>query len=416
MSALCIDGMNLALAKGSGIATYGRNLLANARAIGLQTQVLDGPREDRAASGDRSTTTRIDRYGRTVASRWGRRVRPLPSSDHPAAALVDLQWSADDLFHYARRAYRRHGTQTAVTFEATHGTPAPSAMHWTAILPMRAKGMPNIHTFHDLIPMKLPGSTADDPDRYRALCQSIADRADHIAAVSETTRQDVIRLLGVDPDRVTTTYQAIDLTEAAMSRADSEIAAEIERAFALGWKGYFLFFGAIEPKKNIGRLIEAYLASDVETPLVIVGGRSWLADAELDLLDRIRAEDPSPSRRIRHHDYLPAAQLAGLIRGARATLFPSLDEGFGLPVLESMALGTAVLTSTAGALPEVAGEAAVMVDPYDVAALSQAIRMLDGDAGLRDELVDKGRLQADRFSPQAYQKRLRQLYGKVGIL
>lgn len=412
MGAICIDGMNLALAKGSGIATYGRNLLANARAIGLQTQVLDGPHAPVDAAIDRSPMTRLDRYGRTVASRWGRRARPVPSPNRAS----DIHWSADDLFHYARRAYRRHGTETAVTFKGSKDAPPPSAMHWTSILPMRARGVPNIHTFHDLIPLRLPGSTADDPARYLTLCQSIADRADHIATVSETTRQDVIRLLGVQPDRVTTTYQTIDLAETATSRPDAEVAAEIERTFALGWKSYFLFFGAIEPKKNIGRLIEAYMASDVDTPLVIVGGRSWLADAELDLLNRIRADDPSRSRRIRQYDYLPSNQLAGLIRGARATLFPSLDEGFGLPVLESMALGTAVLTSTAGALPEVAGEAAVMVDPYDVAALSHAIRMLDGDSGLRDELVDKGRLQADRFSPKAYQQRLRQLYGKVGIL
>jgi glycosyltransferase involved in cell wall biosynthesis len=107
--------------------------------------------------------------------------------------------------------------------------------------------------------------------------------------------------------------------------------------------------------------------------------------------------------------------LMSLARGARATLFPSLYEGFGLPVLESMLLGTAVLTSTGGSLPEVAGEAAHIVDPYDVEAISQGIRALDMDEDYRTALEAAGRLQAARFSPEAYQARLKAVYGRFGL-
>ncbi|MNT33711.1 D-inositol 3-phosphate glycosyltransferase [compost metagenome] len=119
--------------------------------------------------------------------------------------------------------------------------------------------------------------------------------------------------------------------------------------------------------------------------------------------------------RIRQYEYMPFSMLISLIRGAKATLFPSLYEGFGLPVLESMALSTAVLTSTGGSLPEVAGDAAVIVDPYDVQAITRGIQALDADEGLRLELQARGLIQAGKFTPEAYQARLTDLYRKVGV-
>lgn len=107
--------------------------------------------------------------------------------------------------------------------------------------------------------------------------------------------------------------------------------------------------------------------------------------------------------------------IVSMIRGARATIFPSLYEGFGLPVLESMALSTAVLTSSAGSLPEVAGDAAIIVDPYDVQAITRGFRALDSDEDLRFHLERKGAIQAAKFSPTAYRERLRELYAKVGL-
>jgi glycosyltransferase involved in cell wall biosynthesis len=190
--------------------------------------------------------------------------------------------------------------------------------------------------------------------------------------------------------------------------------------FNLSWQRYFLFFGAIEPKKNLPRLIEAYLASNVSDPLLIVGGQGWLDERETTLLynDIVGVQglkDGALRRtdRVRRYDFLPQATLVNLIRGAKAVMFPSLYEGFGLPVLEAMQLGAPVLTSTGGALPEVAGDAAVLVDPFDVQAIKRAIIALDADEGLRSSLCERGLRQAESFSPQAYQQRLEGLYRQI---
>jgi len=187
--------------------------------------------------------------------------------------------------------------------------------------------------------------------------------------------------------------------------------------FGLDWRGYFLFFGAIEPKKNLARIIEAYLASGVSAPLIIIGGRAWLDEDQValmypDIVELSEARDGVIRRadRIRRYEYLPFTLLVSLIRGAKATLLPSLYEGFGLPVLESMLLGTPVITSTEGSLPEIAGDSALLVDPYDTQAIRRAIVALDEDADLRADLARRGVGQAAKFSSAAYRQKLADLY------
>ena len=437
MTAICIDGFNLSLPKGTGIATYGRNLLETARTSGFSTQVLYGPSAARSQNNLLNETAlidaprlptgmslpkKLDRFVKTRTSSRGREVHAIKPCDEviwpskgggrPAA---DSYWAAQHLFHYASRCYTVCGKDTPISFDTSEGIAAPDVMHWTATIPLYARSVPNIYTIHDLIPLRLPHTTMDDKASYKALCDSIAKRADHIAVVSETTRQDVIRILGVSEDRVTNTYQAVQLPQHLTSRSRDDVMLELEGIFNLGWKDYFLHFGTIEPKKNLGRIVEAYLASGCKTPLVVVGGKGWLEEGELALIKQVKADGGPSADRIRQYEYMPFSMLISLIRGAKATLFPSLYEGFGLPVLESMALGTAVLTSTGGSLPEVAGEAAVIVDPYDVQAMTRGIQALDADEGLRTELEALGLERAKQFTPEAYQRRLIDLYAKIGI-
>ncbi|MFN5083785.1 glycosyltransferase family 4 protein [Brevundimonas sp.] len=431
MASICIDGFNIALPNGSGIATFGRNLLTNARAAGYGTQVLYGPRHGRSKNpilnevaltdaGEGPKGSRLRRFYRQFREPMGRTLHPVTPTGEviwPRAGggmpAADYFWTSQALFSDANTRFRARRRFTEVRFG--DGATAPDLMHWTTVLPLRARGVPNVCTIHDLIPLRLPHTTLDNKRAFLALCRRIAREADHVTVVSEATRQDVIRLLKMPEERVTNTYQAVRVPEAVTRRSDEEVAREIEGLFQLGWKEYYLYFGAVEPKKNLGRIVQAYLASGVKTPLVVIGGRAWLAEAETALLNQMRERSGSMAERLLQFDYLPYPMLMSLARGARATLFPSLYEGFGLPVLESMLLGTAVLTSTGGSLPEVAGEAAHIVDPYDVEAISQGIRALDMDEDYRTALEAAGRLQAARFSPEAYQARLKAVYGRFGL-
>jgi glycosyltransferase involved in cell wall biosynthesis len=155
------------------------------------------------------------------------------------------------------------------------------------------------------------------------------------------------------------------------------------------------------------------MLSAVNIPLVVTGAGGWGNKAEAKWLKDMRDEErsrPQDSRRIHHFEYASVALLVTLIRGARAVLFPSLYEGFGLPVLEAMRLGTPVVTSRTSSLPEIAGEAALYVNPYETDDISRAIKTITADAGLREELALRGRAQAELFSVARYRERVAALY------
>jgi glycosyltransferase involved in cell wall biosynthesis len=158
------------------------------------------------------------------------------------------------------------------------------------------------------------------------------------------------------------------------------------------------------------------LASDVDVPLVLVVAGGWQNDAEMRLLaeqNECEGVRKRAGRGIHRLDYVSFAALVTLIRGARAVIFPSLYEGFGLPVLESMVLGTPVVASRESALPEVAGEAALLVDPYDTDQISRAIATIVSDADLRTELARRGPLQAAKFSVERYRERVAEVYAAL---
>lgn len=426
---ICVDAYNMAMPEGSGIATYGRNLLTNLRLMGHDTSALYGPQAAPSSDPVLNEAALVDaarpklgkaRAARRAIARWldlgqPRTAVPAPSTGEviwPTTGArrpdTDMFWSSRRLYQDAILRFRAKGRVTELAFPEHER--APDVMHWTAVLPLRARDRANVYTIHDLIPLRLPHSTLDNKSAFLAMAQAIARRADRIAVVSEATRQDVIRLLGAPDDRIVTTYQSVSIPDSVLRRAEADAARDVEGIFGLGWKDYYLYFGAIEPKKNVARIIEGYLASRVRAPLVVVGGRAWLADKEAALLaSAARRADGAPHQIIQI-DYLPYEMLMTLARGARATLFPSLYEGFGLPVLESMLLGTAVLTSTAGSLPEVSGDAAHLVDPHDLDAISGGIRLLDADTAYRQDLERRGPAQAERFSPERYRARLQELY------
>lgn len=431
MITACIDGWNLALPHGSGIATYGHTLLQSLRDMRVDGQVLYGPATARHPSAlmneaalvnsggtarrkagwDRAASTLLSRFGCTAysVSPSGQIVWPTLGMRQPAASSY---WASRDLFNLANRAFQHYGTFTPVRFapEST-GIRSPDVMHWTCPLPLHAPQAANVLTIHDIIPLKLPHTTTDRKDAYFRMVREACDRADHIASVSETTKADLVRFLGVNEEKITVTYQPILPPELGERETD---AAWLKDTLGLDWDGYFIFYGAVEPKKNLGRIVEAFLDARTVAPLVVVGGRSWLSEHETGLLDAALSYGVSP--RILKLDYLPRSSLERVLRGSRGTLFPSLYEGFGLPVLESMALGSPVLTSRGGAVEEVAGDAAILVDPYDVDDIRRGIEQLDHDEQLRQSLRFKGRSRAESFTPEAYQRRLELIYRTMRLL
>jgi glycosyltransferase involved in cell wall biosynthesis len=433
MARICIDGLNLALPAGSGIATYARNLNVALADLGHETQLLFGTLRQPGADNLLNQIALLDGHSPAMAGRLTTLRRLVPRRRPRAREIVvsgdvlakdriagvppaTRLWACRDIFYSANSAYRLFRRFTPLQLGDQIKT---DIAHWTAPLPLFEPRIPNVYTLHDLIPLRLPFTTIENKRAYLDMCKTIAARADRIFTVSENTRQDVIRMLGADDNRVVNTYQAVELPAQALERTESEIGLRVEGLFGLEPRGYFLYFGTIEPKKNLARMVEAYLSSGAASPLVIVG-KAWLnpkqrsrkrnAALETGALPYVAC---SSLDRIRRYEYLPFSSLLTLIQGAKAVLFPSIYEGFGLPVLEAMQLGTPVLTSTAGSLPEVAGDAAILVDPFDVDAIRGGIRTLEADASLRAELADRGRRQALMFSPERYRERLQAAYAPL---
>ena len=432
-----IDGYNLAMPHGTGIATYATELASAVHRLGFAADGLFGLEVPADLSLRQATF--FDRYRRPLepmrkVKRWqrpwhhGRRYLrafgPHPVRTIPLDASITLTrdgvasipafdrlLTAARLFDDAHLVFARTGRFLAVRLSSP-----PDVMHWTYPLPVRMIGARNIYTLHDLVPLRLPYTTLDDKALYGRLIAGCLRHADHICTVSESSRRDIVDRYGTDPAFITNAYQVAASSPGLEDRSPVDDAEAVASIFGLSHRGYFLYFGAIEPKKNVGRLIEAYLSLRTITPLVIVGARAWQAEQELRLMPGGGASGAAGTyqghrgQTIMRLDYLPRDLLAKLIRGAKAVVFPSLYEGFGLPVLEAMQLGTPVITSNTSSLPEVAGDAGLLVDPYDVGALREAMRRVDQDETLARSMSTRGLEQAQLFSRERYQERLTGLY------
>lgn len=432
---IMIDGMNLSLDKGTGVATYAKNLSYCLHDMNYAVDVLYGSRAAPGYSDLMKEIAFFDNNAGDIPS-WLKVLRAVKESLYApfgfSATKVPLNDIVvkdtfksklpyyDDIYN-APDVFRKASVTFSI-FEKLHKVhipKKPDIMHWTYPIALKVKSIPNIYTLHDLVPLRLPYTTLDNKRRYLRLVSIIAERADHIVTVSETSKKDIIDILKIDPNKITNTYQAVSIPDKYKNKPIEIVQQEISGTFNLDYKKYFLFFGSIEPKKNIGRIIEAYLNAKVDTPLVIVGAQAWKSEEELKLLfdDNIRSyvienNEIKVKKKVIQFSYAPFPLLVSLIRGAKATIFPSLYEGFGLPALESMLLGTPVITSNTASLPEVVGEAALSVDPYNTFELTKAIRQMDQDEDLRNELVTRGKIRAELFNEQNYMNRLNSVYNK----
>ena len=258
------------------------------------------------------------------------------------------------------------------------------------VLPPTRRRTRKLLTVHDLSFLHYPEHFVPKLVRYLSdvVPRSVGE-ADRVLADSASTRDDLIALMGVPANRVEVLYSGVD-PRFRPEREPGE-RRRILRRYRVGESPYILSVSTLQPRKNFVRLIQAFSALSTDVRLVIAGGRGWL-------YEDIFAAAAKCGDRVRILGYVDDSDLPALYRGAALFAFPSLYEGFGLPVLEAMACGVPVVCSNASSLPEVAGDAALLVDPLDTDGLANALHRGLGDRDLSVHLVEKGCVQAARFT------------------
>lgn len=290
---------------------------------------------------------------------------------------------APDIYRLGQVRFRRRGTLLRLVPPFSGGI-----VHWALPLPVRIEGWVNIYTIHDVIPLTHPCLTPMDEVRHRCLLDAVIDTADHIVTVSDHARDAIVHNTGCNPESITNCSIPV--------RPTLPGGRVVQCGLTPG--GYYIYAGSSEPRKNIARIVDAHAASGSTRPLVLVGDHDAAAKGRCGVMCLPRQS---------------SADLATLIANARALLHPSLAEGFGLPVVEAMALGTAVLTSEGGALEEVAGGAALLVAPRETASILNGLSEMDRNDDLIARLEDAGRARARFFSPELFANRLEQLYSAL---
>jgi glycosyltransferase involved in cell wall biosynthesis len=251
-----------------------------------------------------------------------------------------------------------------------------------------------VTTFHDLFVLTAEYSSADFRARFVQQARGAAARSDVIIAVSNFTSQQVQDLLHVPKARIRVVPHGVDLPESVDDSAREDI---------------ILFVGALQIRKNVERLVAAFERLPGNWKLLLAGGTGGYGASQI--LQRI---EKSPARdRIVVTGHVSQIQLDALFRKARVFAFPSLDEGFGIPVLEAMSYRVPVVTSNRSALPEVAGDAALTVDPGDVDAIESALIRLTMDPELRNDLAQRGMCRTAQFSWANAARRTYEVYSEL---
>jgi glycosyltransferase involved in cell wall biosynthesis len=327
----------------------------------------------------------------------------------PRLPAHDVLFNANEARDHSHIVFTRRNVFTEIAID--HRI---SAMHWAGPTPIAVRGVPNVYTIHDLVPLRFPHFDVETSGRAARLHAVIARQADHVITTSECSREDLVSILGLPNERISVVYQH-SVAPPVLALEDAErLVSDIYGAEP----GQYVFFcGAMEPKKNLYRLIEAFTLANTGLQLLLAGPLGWLYDDVQSLIARLcKVTLPGTDKPlVQHLGYLPRRHIIALMQCCSFFAFPSVYEGFGLPVLEAMQVGVPVLTSTGGSLPEVAGNAAVLVNPLDVAAMTRGIRDLASDWGKRAELAAMGKRQAAKFSLAAHAEQLAAAYHRLGI-
>jgi len=282
--------------------------------------------------------------------------------------------------------------------------------HATEHLLPRFSKVRTVFTLHDLIFLFHP-ETHKPMNRWflTLMMPRFLRAADAVIAVSECTKRDAIRFYGIPEEKITVIYEGVN---PRFRPASPEAIRAVREKYGLPER-FILYVGTIEPRKNLTTLLEAfhYLLGGHDLRLVIVGKKGWLYEGFFRCLRDLGLED-----RLIFTGYVPDEDLPAIYSAADLFVFPSLYEGFGLPVLEAMACGTPVVCSNTSSLPEVAGDAALLVDPTDVRALARVMERVLTDETLRASLRVKGIERARRFSWEDAAQKTLEVYQRVAGL
>lgn len=272
----------------------------------------------------------------------------------------------------------------------------PGAKNVTTIFDLTARLFPEYHT---------PQVKSMQAEKYRFA----REQADAVIAISENTKRDVVRLLGIEAERVHVVYGGVD---AAYRPLPETAVRQTLTPYNLEPDTYILHVGTLEPRKNLTRLVEAYHSltrklSGTVPRLVLVGGKGWLYDALYGRVQTLDLQD-----HVLFLNNVPNHQLPAFYNGARLFVYPSLYEGLGLPPLEAMACGAPVLTANSSSLPEVVGDAGLMVDPYDTEALAEKMHYLLTHEAEQERLRRGGPARAAQFNWQRAAQETLNVYGE----
>lgn len=259
----------------------------------------------------------------------------------------------------------------------------------------------SVVTMHDAIFVRYPELYSPTyrwlfSQKVRFACKA----ADTIIAISEQTKRDMMEFFHADESKIEVVYQGC--SNIFRQPISEEQIAEVKIKYSLP-QNYLLDVGAIEPRKNLKNLVRAMAAAKIDMPLVAIGGHSKYADEVAELAQQLGV------RLLLRHG-VPFADFPAIYKGAEVLCYPSIFEGFGIPILEAMCVGTPVLTSTGSCFAETGGDAALYANPLDIDEIGEQLKIILTNNHLREEMITKGAIQANRFTDEQVAKNLISLY------
>jgi glycosyltransferase involved in cell wall biosynthesis len=274
------------------------------------------------------------------------------------------------------------------------------------MLPPTAK--PQIATLYDLSYKRFPQFFERSVLQWNSYVQRSVKEASMIIVPSENTKNDILQLFHISEEKIIVVYLPVS---EQFSPVKSEHDETMKRRYGLA-EDFILFTGTMEPRKNIPFIISGFERLQKNHPdlqLVLAGKKGWLSDEIFKSMDR------SPSRqKIKYLDFVSEDDLSSLYRSALCFVYPSIYEGYGLPVLEAMASGTPVITSKSSSLGEIAGDAALLIDPLQIDELVSAMEMIYSDQSLRNSLKTKGIDRVKQFSRKNAVDKVLNIYQSIG--